>query len=158
VHAWHWLALWRALGRRDGVVVVRPFTSAWTRRAVLRRARRHHPAAHLVVVAATPAQARAGQRARGRSVGARAMRRHERHWAAAELDGEGWTSVLVAARSQPAPGPRSPSARACAPSAPGRQGVCQIGKATWHLAPGPLTWLAWTRRMTRSWSAAGPPA
>ena len=100
VHAWHWLSIWRALARPEGVVVVRPFTTGWTRRAVLRRARRHHPAVHLVVVAATPAQARAGQLTRGRTIGERAMRRHERRWAAADLTGEGWTTVLVAARSQ----------------------------------------------------------
>jgi hypothetical protein len=94
VHAWHWVAVWRALGRADGVVVVRPFTTGWLRRAVLRRARRRHRAVHLLVVDATPAQARAGQHARGRRVGERAMRRHERRWAAADLAGEGWTTVL----------------------------------------------------------------
>ena len=75
VHARHWVAIWRALKRRDGVIVVRPFThTSWLRRAVLRRARRHHPAVHLVVVDAfSRPQARAGQHARGRSVGERAM-------------------------------------------------------------------------------------
>lgn len=48
MHAWHWVVLWRALGRPGGVVVVRPFTSGWPRRAVLRRARRHHRAVHLL--------------------------------------------------------------------------------------------------------------
>ena len=110
VHAWHWLALWRALARPEGVVVVRPFSAGWMRRAVLRRARRHHPAVHLVVVAATPEQARAGQATRGRAVGDRAMRRHERRWAAAEPAGEGWTSVLVAARSLATPSPLSAAA------------------------------------------------
>src|SRR5688500_2012440 len=100
VHLSHWIVLWRALGRPEGVVVVRPFTAGWMRRAVLRRARRHHPAVRLVVVAATPTQARAGQAERGRVVGERAMRRHERRWAAADLAAEGWTTVLVAARSQ----------------------------------------------------------
>ena len=100
VHAWHWLVLWRALGRPEGVVVVRPFTAGWMRRAVLRRARRRHPAVHLLVVAATPAQARAGQAARGRAVGARAMARHERRWAEADFTRECWTTVLVAARPQ----------------------------------------------------------
>jgi hypothetical protein len=138
VHAWHWILLWRALGRPEGVVVVRPFTAAWMRRAVLRRARRHHPAVRLVVVAATPAQARAGQAERGRVVGERAMRRHERRWAAADLAAEGWTSVRVATRSQAM--------------------TCQIGKETWQNATHRLRWMAWTRSMTRSWSAAGPPA
>jgi AAA domain len=93
VHARHWVAIWRALKRSDGVVVVRPFTSAWLRRGVLRRARRHHPAVHLVVVDATRAQARQGQRARGRTIGRRAMRRHERRWARADLANEPWTTV-----------------------------------------------------------------
>jgi predicted kinase len=93
VHVWHLAAVWRALGRPGGVVVVRPFSSPWLRRAVLRRARRHHPAVHLVVVDATPAQARAGQRARGRAIGERRMRRHERRWARADLGQEPWTTV-----------------------------------------------------------------
>ena len=59
LHAWHWIAIWRATGHPDGVILVRPFTTGWLRRAVLRRARRHHPAVHLVVVDATTAQARA---------------------------------------------------------------------------------------------------
>jgi hypothetical protein len=78
---------------KDVVVVVRPFTSTWLRRAVLRRARRHHPAVHLVVVDATRTQALAGQRARGRTVSARAMRRHERRWARADLAAEPWTTL-----------------------------------------------------------------
>jgi hypothetical protein len=98
VHAWHWIAIWRALRRPDGVVVVRPFTHGWLRRAVLRRARRFHPAVHLVVVDATPAQARAGQRVRGRRVREHAMRRHERRWARADLTRERWTSIRHVAR------------------------------------------------------------
>lgn len=95
VHAHHWLLIWRALGRPEGVVLVRPFSTPWLRRAVLRRALRHHPAVHLVVVEATPAQARAGQRTRGRVIRERAMRRHERRWADARdaLAGERWTTV-----------------------------------------------------------------
>jgi predicted kinase len=92
-HAWHWIALWRALKRPQGVVVVRPFTSGPLRRAVLRRARRHHSAVHLVVVDASPEQARAGQRARGRTLSERAMRRHERRWARADFAREPWTAV-----------------------------------------------------------------
>jgi hypothetical protein len=107
--------LWSALGRPEGVVVVRPFTAGWMRRAVLRRARRRHPAVHLVVVAATPAQARAGQSERGRVVGERAMRRHERRWAAADLAGEGWTTVRVARRSR-GPGPAAPTAPPTTPA------------------------------------------
>jgi hypothetical protein len=93
VHARHWVAIWRALKRSDGVVVVRPFTSGWVRHGVLRAARRHHRAVHLVVVDATRAQARQGQRARGRTISGRAMRRHERRWARADLANEPWTTV-----------------------------------------------------------------
>lgn len=93
MHAWHWIAIWRAAGRPEGVILVRPFTTGWLRRAVLRRARRHHPAVHLVVVDATPAQARAGQRARGRTIRERAMRRHERRWAGADFAREPWTTI-----------------------------------------------------------------
>ena len=100
VHAWHWVAIWRAVKRPEGVMVVRPFTHGWLRRAVLRRARRHHPAVHLVVVDATPAQARAGQQARGRTVRERAMRGHERRWAATDLAREPWTTVTRVQRSR----------------------------------------------------------
>jgi predicted kinase len=93
VHARHWVAIWRALKRSDGVVLVRPFTSTWLRRAVLRRARRLHPAVHLVVVDATRDKALQGQRARGRTVSASAMRRHERRWARADLAAEPWTTM-----------------------------------------------------------------
>jgi predicted kinase len=101
VHAWHWVAIWRAVKRPEGVVVVRPFTHGWLRRAVLRRARRHHRAVHLVVVDATPAQARAGQRARGRTVRERAMRGHERRWASTDLAREPWTTVTRLQRQAP---------------------------------------------------------
>ena len=109
VHARHWIAIWRALKRPQGVIVVRPFTCGWLRRAVLRRARRHHPAVHLVVVDATPAQARAGQRARGRMLRERAMRRHERRWARAAFAREPWTSVVHVPRC--ADEEREPDAR-----------------------------------------------
>jgi hypothetical protein len=99
VHAWHWVLLWRALKRPEGVVIVRPFTSGRLRRAVLRRARRHHPGVHLVVVAATPAQARGGQHARGRTVREPAMRRHERRWASADFASEPWTTVTMVRRA-----------------------------------------------------------
>ena len=114
VHARHWIMIWRALKRPDAVIVVRPFTSAWLRRAVLRRARRHHAAVHLIVVDATPAEARAGQRARGRTVGERAMRRHERRWARADFAREPWTSVTHVQRSarSAAQRPRLPSLEA----------------------------------------------
>lgn len=102
VHGLHWVQIWRALGRPEGVIVVRPFTTGWLRRAVLCRARRHHREVHLVVVEATPAQARAGQVARGRVVRERAMRRHERGWADAPVEGEGWTTIRRLTRGEAA--------------------------------------------------------
>ncbi len=107
VHARHLQLVWRAIGRPEGAVVVRPFTATWLRRAVLRRARRHHADVHLVVVDATPEEARAGQRARGRTVRERAMRRHERRWARADLDREPWTTVTRIERG--ALPPRAPA-------------------------------------------------
>jgi hypothetical protein len=108
MHAWHWVAIWRALKRPEGVIVVRPFTAGRLRRAVLRRARRHHPAVHLVVVDATPAEAKAGQRARGRTIGSRAMRRHERRWARAEFAREPWPTVTrLPARAHSSTSPRT---------------------------------------------------
>jgi hypothetical protein len=44
-------------------------------------------------VDATRAQARHGRRARGRTISRRAMRRHERRWARADLANEPWTTV-----------------------------------------------------------------
>ena len=108
LHAWHWIAIWRAAARPQGVILVRPFTTGWLRRAVLRRARRHHPAVHLVVVDATPAQARAGQRARGRTLRERAIRRHERRWAGADFAGEPWTTITRVPRGS-ASSQRAPS-------------------------------------------------
>ena len=137
VHARHWVVLWRALGRPEGVVVVRPFTSGRLRRAVLRRARRHHPAVHLVVVEATPEQARAGQRARGRTVRERAMRRHERRWARADFSCEPWTTVTHVRRPAPADGGGShsnPSAWTAAGATP-RRSSAAVAPATIAAAP-----------------------
>lgn len=117
VHAWHWASIWRALGRPEGVVLVRPFTWTPLRRAVLRRARWRHAEVHLVVVDATPAQARAGQRARGRMLRDRAMRRHERRWATADVRAEGWSSVTVVRRHDRAP-ERGPVPARCLPGSP----------------------------------------
>jgi len=139
VHLRHLIAIWRALGRPEGVVVVRPFTSAWLRRAVLRRARRHHQAVHLVVVDASPAQARAGREARGRTVREAAMRRHERRWARADLAREGWTTVTYVPRTDPEP----PAAAAPAPlSRPPCRAVAGSG------VPGGVA--AWTPRLVVS--------
>lgn len=114
VHGWHWLAIWRAAGRPEGVVLVRPFSTPWLRRLVLRRALRHHRAVHLVLVEVTPRQARAGQRERGRVIRERAMRRHERRWADADLAGEPWTTVTRLRRGDAAPVlGRAPAQPAC---------------------------------------------
>ena len=52
VHARHWVAIWRSLARPDGVIVVRPFTSGWLRRADFGR----EPWTSVVRVAREPAQ------------------------------------------------------------------------------------------------------
>jgi predicted kinase len=148
-HAWHLLAVWRALGRPDGVIVVRPFTHAWLRRAVLRRARRHHPSVHLVVVDATPEQARAGQEARGRSVRERAMRRHERRWERADFAREPWTSVSRATRWTD----RRPTGifppELLIPSVPAQGGHGRSGGGLHE------SWSAWVRRGRAGGRAAG---
>jgi hypothetical protein len=69
VHAWHRLALLVAAFSTVRTVVVHlPATSARTRAAVAWLARLTGRAAHLLWVHAAPADARAGQRARGRVV------------------------------------------------------------------------------------------
>lgn len=98
VHAAHWLAILGVLRRGEPAILVRPFTTTWLRRAVLRRAR---IPAHLVALTATPEEARDGQRARRRTVSDAAMLRHERAWAASlpRLAEEGWATVTTLSRA-----------------------------------------------------------
>lgn len=100
VHAVHWMLIWQALSKPGGVIVVRPFTSRWSRKLVLHRASRQGREVHLLVVDASAQLARDGQRARGRQLGERMMQRHERRWQIANLDAERWTSVTRLARTR----------------------------------------------------------
>jgi predicted kinase len=81
VHALHLLRVWRALACDRPVVVHDCATRGPLRRLMLRRAARAGRPVSLVLIDVDPAVARGGQRARGRRVRARAMRRHERRWA-----------------------------------------------------------------------------
>ncbi|MGY1639197.1 AAA family ATPase [Geodermatophilus sp. SYSU D00742] len=81
VHGRHRWRVLRAIGGPAPVVVL---TDPWTRprwRALVRRAaRRAGRSVRLVLVDASPAEARSGQAARGRGVPAGSMRRHAARW------------------------------------------------------------------------------
>jgi predicted kinase len=82
VHGWHrWRVLRTIAGPVPVVVLTDPWTRAGWRRAVLVAARWAGRPVHLVVLDASPAAAEAGQASRGRSLSARAMRRHTTRWA-----------------------------------------------------------------------------
>ncbi|GGZ77265.1 AAA family ATPase [Streptomyces echinoruber] len=74
----HYAGLRRALRRAGGVVVHDCGTQAWVRAWLGRAARRRGGALHLVVLDATPEEALAGQRHRGRGVSRYAFLRHRR--------------------------------------------------------------------------------
>ena len=78
VHAGHYLAIFAAMRRPGPLVVHECATRGWLRRAMTRWARWAGRPAHLLLLDADPETARAGQRARGRRLHGRAMRRHER--------------------------------------------------------------------------------
>jgi cation:H+ antiporter len=89
-----------ALGPAPAVVVHLPATSARLRRAVTRLAKLSRRTAHLVWLDVAAAEARAGQRARGRAVTARSFERHARRAEqtseqilARRLEG-GWATIL----------------------------------------------------------------
>ena len=82
VHVIHLLRVWRALAAREPVVVHDCATRGPLRRLMARRAARAGRPVCLLLLDVDPSVARGGQRARGRRVRARAMRRHERRWAA----------------------------------------------------------------------------
>lgn len=108
VHSLHLIAVWRALGDGDAqpVVVHDCATRRWLRRAMLRRARRAARPAIALLLDIDGRVARDGQRARGRRVGDRVMRRHERRWraliapgTAQRLQREGFVGVHVLDRA-----------------------------------------------------------
>ena len=81
VHAWHRLRVVRALhGTAAVVVVTDPLTSRRRRSALFHAARRAGRSVRVVLVEATPREARAGQSARGRALSRAAMARHTDRW------------------------------------------------------------------------------
>ena len=88
VHAGHrWRVLRAVAGAAPVVVLSDPWTSPLWRKAVLLAARRAGRSVRLVLLDVPAAVALQGQRARGRTISARRMRRHARRW----------TQVLAAA-------------------------------------------------------------
>jgi hypothetical protein len=107
VHAGHYLAILAAIRRPAPLVIHECATRGWLRRAMTRWAGRAGRPAHLLLLDADPETARAGQRARGRRLHGRAMRRHERvsrplAAAAAVAPPDGFAGSLVLARGDAA--------------------------------------------------------
>jgi len=92
--------LWLSLGRSPAVVVHLPATSARLRRAVTTLARLSRRTAHIVWLDAAPADAREGQRTRGRMITDRSFGRHARRAERTSQQilagrlGEGWITTL----------------------------------------------------------------
>lgn len=81
VHSWHrWRVVRGIHGPAPVVLLTDPFTSAVWRAIVLRAARRTGRPVRLVLLDVPPDVARAGQAARGRTISARALRRHAERW------------------------------------------------------------------------------
>jgi hypothetical protein len=72
----HYAGLRRALRSGEGVVVHDCGTQVWVRRWLAREARRRDARLHVLLLDATPEEALAGQRDRGRGVSRYAFRRH----------------------------------------------------------------------------------
>jgi predicted kinase len=103
VHALHWLSIARALRRPGGVVVHETATRTASRLLLATAARLRGREAHAIFLDVGPRAARAGQTARDRRVGDRAMRRHVRRWTLlrGRLAGgppRGFTSAVVLSR------------------------------------------------------------
>jgi predicted kinase len=82
VHGWHRGRVVRTvLGGAPVVVLTDPWTSGWWRAAVLQAARSARRSVRLVLIDTTAAEAKSGQRARGRSLSNRRMTRHTVRWA-----------------------------------------------------------------------------
>ncbi len=82
VHGWHrWRVLRTVAGPADVVVLTDPWTSERWRAAVLWAAGRTGRAVRVVLIDVSPELAEQGQRARGRRIPARSMRRHTARWA-----------------------------------------------------------------------------
>lgn len=96
VHLWHRLAvLVAACSTAPTVVVHLPATDPGTRAAVARLAALTGRAAHLLWLRVDPAEARRGQRARGRVVPDASFAAHAARAARLPRAGEGWAGVTV---------------------------------------------------------------
>ncbi|WP_222269524.1 AAA family ATPase [Modestobacter marinus] len=83
VHAWHRWRVLRGIGGDTPVVVLTdPWTSPRWRATVRRKAEAAGRRVRVVLLDASPEEAAHGQVARGRTLPARAMRRHADRWAA----------------------------------------------------------------------------
>jgi AAA domain len=119
----HYARILAAVAGRRPVVIHSRGTHAGPRRGIAVLAALRGRPAHLIMVDAERAEAEAGQRARGRTVGRAEMDRQARRWrrlVAARPSGEGWASVTVLDRRTaaaigaiefaPAPAPRAAAA------------------------------------------------
>lgn len=103
VHGWHRWRVLRGIASDTRVVVLTdPWTRAGWRTAVVRAATRAGRSTRLVVVDASPAEAVAGQAARGRALSARAMRRHTNRWSRSAGDQPELSPALVLDRAHAA--------------------------------------------------------
>ncbi len=81
VHLEHYLRLLLALYRPGPLVLHETATRGWARRALALLAARSGRPAHLLFLDVSPEEAERAQRARGRRVRPRTMRRHAHAWA-----------------------------------------------------------------------------
>jgi hypothetical protein len=101
----HYAGIAAAIAGRRPVVIHSRGTHPVARRAIVLLARLWGRPAHLILLDVRRAEAEAGQRARGRSVGPTEMRRQFARWkrlVASEPHTEGWASVTVLDRAQTA--------------------------------------------------------
>jgi predicted kinase len=81
VHCWHRWRVLRGIGGGFPVVVLTdPWTSRWWRQVVLRAARGAGRSVRVLLIDVSPELAQQGQRARGRAISERSMRRHTARW------------------------------------------------------------------------------
>ncbi|WP_433618644.1 AAA family ATPase [Dactylosporangium sp. CA-139114] len=82
VHVSHYARLMRALNANGPIVVHECATRPWARRLIFAASRRSGRRVHLLLLDVSPADALAGQAARGRRVRSRSFETHCRNWRA----------------------------------------------------------------------------
>jgi predicted kinase len=105
LYAGHYARILAAVAGRRPVVIHSRGTHAGLRRAIAVVAAVRGRPAHLILLDADPADADAGQRARGRIIARAEMARHAARWRtlmARRPIGEGWSSLVVLDRGQAA--------------------------------------------------------